>query len=88
MAYLSKLFALEGGGGLQTRQIKSHCSGVPTLLPNQAAVSTKYINNFHTSKYSERTESLARAKSARYQVAKFVASRQYRLFDHINLLRM
>jgi hypothetical protein len=27
MAYLSKLFALEGGGGggLQTGQIKSHC---------------------------------------------------------------
>jgi hypothetical protein len=40
-------------------------------------MSTKYINNFHTSKYSERTGSLG---AARYRRAKFIAE-QYCLFE-------
>jgi hypothetical protein len=43
-----------------------------TLLPNRVAMSIWYINNFHTSKYSERTEWFARTKGARYRLAKCV----------------
>ena len=34
-----------------------------TLLPSHVAVSTRYINNFHTSKCSERTEWFAIAEA-------------------------
>ena len=40
-------------------------------LTEPMGVSTGYTNNFHTSRYSGRTEWFARAKSARYWIAKF-----------------
>jgi hypothetical protein len=41
-------------------------------LTEPMGVSTGYINNFHTSRYSYITEWFGRAKSARYRLAKFV----------------
>jgi hypothetical protein len=49
MAYLSKLFALEGGGGLQTGQIKSHCPCGPRALsrPGGLLVLTARADQLH-----------------------------------------